>query len=81
MVMKRANDRVSDSAAGCYSVVVVCQNLIHAGVSGKFRRDRSIRVVEYERRFGGLAMTQVDRLYRGADGVAKPGRLLADLIA
>ena len=60
---------------------MVCQNLVHAGVSSKFRRDRSIRVVEYERRFGGLAMTQLDRLYRGADGVAKPGRLLADLIA
>ena len=38
-------------------------------------------MVEYERRFGGLAMTQLDRLYRGADGVAKPGRLLAHLIA
>ena len=36
-------------------------------------------MVEYERRFDGLAMTQLDRLYRGADGVAKPGRLLADL--
>lgn len=26
-------------------------------------------MVEYERRFDGLAMTQLDRLYRGADGV------------
>jgi hypothetical protein len=35
-------------------------------------------MVEFERRFGGLTMTQQDRSYRGADGVTKPGRLLAD---
>jgi hypothetical protein len=38
-------------------------------------------MVEFERGFGGLAMTQLDRSYRGADGVTKPGRLLADLTA
>jgi hypothetical protein len=60
---------------------VVCQNLVHAGVSGKFRRDRSVRKVEYERRFGGLAVTQLDRSCRGADGVTEPRRPLADLTA
>ena len=35
------------------------------------------RKVEFERGFGGFTVTQLDRSYRGVDGVTKPGRLLA----